>query len=628
MSIIKMKHKTDFPFFKIFWSLIFYMSFISVYAESSDAVFLNQQTDLIIKNNKLLISRSYELQINNRQGEEYAAIEIPYSKLSKVSKIEAYIKDKNGVIIRKLRSGDIKERSSVSDESFYDDNFVKEFTLIHNVYPYTIFYSYQLQEESFFFIDHWSPFFYKDVPTLHATLTLDAPVDYKISFTSHLVGDMKVDTVEARKKYTWKSSYLNQIETEILSPDNSLYIPEVIIVPDKFKFDQEGSFSSWKTYGNWEFSLLNGLNDLPENEKQQIDVLIAGVKGKKEKIKVLYHYLQDATRYINISIEKGGMKPYPASYVAINKYGDCKALSNYFKSVLSYIGIPSFYTNIHAGDRIKKTDLNFPSMQFNHVILCVPLPNDTIWLDCTSDGPFNYLGTFTQNRQAFLIDSDNSHFAQTPFMTKEDVLDSRTIHVNSGTAGDLIANFHTVSRGESFESLSGLTRSASDSKTSQIIRKYLIESGFEMIDFKLIPSNRDSAFITLDYTAKADKLFKHYGNELLIPLIPFTIPAIKDPKNRKCPVQMDYPIYKKDTILYQLPTGYQLSSLPKNQTINSKYGKYYIGFLKNKDNIEVVKSFVLNAGEYPLTEYNDFYRFVKQVYDIENSTYIVTKKQD
>jgi len=338
--------------------------------------------------------------------------------------------------------------------------------------------------------------------------------------------------------------------------------------------------------------------------------------------------LQDATRYINISIEKGGMKPYPASYVAINKYGDCKALSNYFKSVLSYIGIPSFYTNIHAGDRIKKTDLNFPSMQFNHVILCVPLPNDTIWLDCTSDGPFNYLGTFTQNRQAFLIDSDNSHFAQTPFMTKEDVLDSRTIHVNSGTAGDLIANFHTVSRGESFESLSGLTRSASDSKTSQIIRKYLIESGFEMIDFKLIPSNRDSAFITLDYTAKADKLFKHYGNELLIPLIPFTIPAIKDPKNRKYPVQLDYPIYKKDTIEYQLPTGYQLSSLPKNQTINSKYGKYYIGFLKNKDNIEVVKSFVLNAGEYPLTEYNDFYRFVKQVYDIENSTYIVTKKQD
>ncbi|MDD4969268.1 MAG: DUF3857 domain-containing protein [Paludibacter sp.] len=597
-------------------------------ADISDAVFVNQQTDLVLKNNKLYISRSYELQINNRQGEEYAEINIPYSKMSKVSKIEATIKDKNGIIIKKLKTGDIKERSSLSDDSFYDDNFVKEFTLIHNVYPYTICYSYQLQEESFLFLDHWSPCLFKDVPTVNATLTLDVPIDYKFSYSAHLVDSMRVDTVETRKKYTWNSSYTHQFETEILAPDKHEFIPEVLIVPGIFKFEQEGSFSSWKTYGNWEFNLLAGLNDLPEAEKQHIHSLVEGIKDDIDKIKVLYHYLQDVTRYINISIETGGMKPYPASYVANNKYGDCKALTNYFKAVLSCVGIPSIYTNIHAGDRIKKIDQNFPSMQFNHVFLCVPLPKDTFWLDCTSDGPFNYLGTFTQNRIAFLIEKDNSHFIRTPGLSKEQVLDSRTIRVNSNVGNDLIANFHTISRGESFESLSGLTRSVSDSKKSQIIRKYLIESGFEMIDFNLIPAHRDSAFVTLDYSAKADKLFKKYGNELLIPLIPFSIPAIKAPKNRKYPIQLDYPIYKTDTIHYKMPDGYQLSSMPINQTLYSKYGKYDISFLKKDDNIHVIKSFVLNAGEYTLKEYADFYKFVKQVYDFENSSYIVTKKQD
>lgn len=439
---------------------------------------------------------------------------------------------------------------------------------------------------------------------------------------------MKVDTVETRKKYTWNSSYIHQFESEILAPDKREFIPEVLIVPGIFKFEQEGSFSSWKTYGNWEFNLLAGLNDLPDAEKQHINSLVEGIKDDKDKIKILYHYLQDATRYINISIETGGMKPYPASYVANNKYGDCKALTNYFKSVLSSVGISSVYTNIHAGERINKIDRNFPSMQFNHVFLCVPLPKDTLWLDCTSDGPFNYLGTFTQNRMVFLIEKDNSHFVRTPSLLKEQVLDSRSIRVNSKDGTDPIADFQTVSRGESFESLSGLTRSVSDSKKSQIIRKYLIESGFEMIDFNLIPAHRDSAFITLDYSAKADKLFKKYGNELLMPLIPFSIPAIKAPKNRKYPLQLDYPIYKIDTIQYQMPEGYKLSSLPKNQSLITKYGKYNIIFIKNNDNIQVIKNFLLNEGEYPLAEYPDFYKFVKQVYDIENNSYIVTKKQD
>jgi hypothetical protein len=400
------------------------------------------------------------------------------------------------------------------------------------------------------------------------------------------------------------------------------YIPNVFIVPEKFKFDQEGSFSSWKSYGNWEARLLDGLSDLPEEEKQHINSLITGVKNDKEKIKLLYHYLQDATRYINISIETGGMKPYPASYVAINKYGDCKGLTNYFKSVLKYIGIPSFYTDVESGDLIKKIDKNFPSPQFDHIILCVPLTNDTLWLDCTSEGPFNYLGTFTQNRQAFLIDKENSHFKQTPALSTDDVLESRFIHVGSETGNEITASFHNVVKGELFENLSDLSRSESESKKNQYIRDYFIEAGFDMIDYHIIPANRDSTFITLDYTAKADKLFKKYGDELLIQLIPFSIPPFTDPKNRKNPVQLNFPVNKQDSIFYQLAV------MPKDQRINSPFGNYSIRFVQKNNTVEVYKSLVLNAGEYPVSIYKDFFKFIRTVYDIENYTYIVTKKQD
>ena len=620
-----MKHKTFFQSIQLFLIFIACFNVIPSLAEIPDAVLVNQQTNILVKNNKLITTHSFELRINNRLGEKYTEISIPFSKMIKVSKIEGYIKNKDGLVIKKLKSGDIVERSTMADFSLYEDKFVKEFTLIHNVYPYTLYYSYQLLEAEFLGIDEWIPVKNNEIPTLRAVLTLDVPLDYKISTTSHLIDSIKTDTVDTSIKYTWKASYSKQYVPEIFSPGERLCFPEVDIVPQKFKYDQEGSFASWKTYGNWLYRLMDELSYLPEDEQRKISSLLVGVSDDKEKIKILYHYMQDATRYINISIKTGGMKPYPASYVAINKYGDCKALSNYFKSVLSYIGIKSFYTNVCGESQIKKIDLAFPSQQFNHAILCVPLPKDTFWLDCTSDGPFNYLGTFTQNRYAFLVEKENSHFNKTPALSTMDVLESRTIHIHSESENDITADFHTVLKGESFENLTGLTISVSESRKSQYIRNNFIASGFDLKEYQLIPANRDSTFITLNYTAKANKLYKKYGNELLMPILPFSIPAFKEPKNRKNAVQLNFPINKQDSIVYEIPAGYQVSGMPKDQTIHSLFGNYSIRFQQNKNTVVVFKNFILNAGEYSLSQYKDFFAYIKKVYDIENYSYIVTK---
>jgi len=282
---------------------------------------------------------------------------------------------------------------------------------------------------------------------------------------------------------------------------------------------------------------------------------------------------------------------------------------------------------VYADEVIRKVDLNFPSQQFNHIILCIPVQLDTVWLDCTCDGPYNYLGTFTQNREVFLIEKDNSHFIRTPSLSKEDILETRNIRISSDLTNGIVADFHNTYRGENFERLFELTHSVSESNKSKIIRNNLIETGFDLLDYKLITPPRDSTYIVFNYTSIAGKLYKSYDDEQLIRLIPFLIPPFTEPKRRKHPVQLNFPVYKVDTIEYPIPNGYIVSGIMKDLNINSPFGAYNIQFQQKGNTVQVIKSFLLLAGNYLPEQYPDFFNFIKKVSDIENNTYIITKKQ-
>ena len=62
----------------------------SLSAQNPDAELVFQETDISVVNGTMHKSLYYEIKINNRAGEKFTKVEIPYSRLNKVSKIEAY----------------------------------------------------------------------------------------------------------------------------------------------------------------------------------------------------------------------------------------------------------------------------------------------------------------------------------------------------------------------------------------------------------------------------------------------------------------------------------------------------------------------------------------------------------
>jgi transglutaminase-like putative cysteine protease len=606
-----------------FLSLLFLVSS----AQKYNAEVIEQKTSIELKNNRLVANVSWEIQINNRSGEKLTKVAIPYSKIVKLKDIEACLKDKTGKVVRKLSSADITERSAISSFSFYEDDFVKEFTLKHNDYPYTLFYSYTLTENQFVVLDNWIPVIKPEYPTHKATLTIVVPKNYPIAFRSNKIQSNSIDSTETEITYIWKASYEKIIDPEYCAPSIYTFIPSVKVVPEKFIFEIEGSQKSWVEFGNWQYQLCEPLSELPQTEKDKITSLITGIQDKKEIVKTLYHYLQDNTRYINISIETGGWKPYPASYVAVNKYGDCKALANYFKSILAYVNIPSFYVLVNSGNQITYIDKGFTATQFDHAITIVPLPNDTLWLDCTSNMAFNYTGTFDQNRDALVIKKDSSRFYKIPGLGKNQTCEIRSIQIEADIALKAKVAFKNLYRGYKYEMLFSVDKNYNETQRQQILHDEFTESGFSNFEnLKLTKYHRDSALMGLSYLATSTKLFRDYGNEVITDMIPFYLPNFEKPENRQLPVQIDYPIYKIDTLKYSFPNGFKLSAIFPEQKIEEKYGHCSIKAEISPNNVTVVKKILIFPGTYPLSEYGDFYKFITKIKSIENNSHLIFKK--
>ncbi|GAB4243282.1 MAG: hypothetical protein Tsb0034_21030 [Ekhidna sp.] len=415
---------------------------------------LNYTTSVKIDDNVKTTETSLFIEISNKEENWLSKVSIHHSPNQKFKLLYAQIIDANGKVVRELKKKDVRSRSLYSSEAFFQDDLEKSFDLYWGSYPYRIKYSYSISENEFFSLVRWWPTPFSNVRTDESILRLEVPDDYGflIDSTQNLLFSKRL--TEEKTVYSWSAMNIDRYEEEPFSPSYWELIPHVFAVPKRFQYGVSGSSSSWQEFGNWQAKLNEGTTQLPIKEQQIIDNLVRNASSKIEIIKKIYHYLQDKTTYVNVSIEKGGLKSYPASYVSRNKFGDCKALTTYMKAMLKHIGIDSYYTLIRAGENEHNIVKTLPGQQFNHVILTIPLNQDTIWLETTSQtSPFDYLGTFTQNRNALFI-KEESELVKTPKLSEDDVLieDKYFLELNESGEGNFTLN--RTSRGKEFEIIS------------------------------------------------------------------------------------------------------------------------------------------------------------------------------
>ncbi len=582
----------------------------------------------LIKDRKRVLEE-VTLQINGKEDLWLTEYYLPYD-VSNEPEIEAQFLDANGLEIKKLKNKHFSKTSDFSYDTFHSDDKIMHLDLSWHTYPYKIKLSISEEYDQYLFLVNWSPYFKFNAPTKQATLQIEIPNNISIALDTNRVDYYTSVEMENSTQFTWKFKNLEKIKGESFAPPLETLMPYVRVVPQSFNYKVQGNASSWSDFGNWVHQLNMGKDVLTLDEQLKVDALLNGVTDKKEQVKILYYYLQDVTRYINVDIGYGGLEPYPASYVCKNKFGDCKALSVFMKALLKHKGIESFLVDIHAGSKIKRINKNVPSQQFNHVILAVPLETDTLWLENTSSTtPFNYLGTFTQNRLGLLVDGHSSRLVKTPALQNNEVREhyvyevnikpdhSATFQVKAALKGPLAMQLKSIDA-----NLSGLAK-----------KEYLIQelnwTAFEKTEVGLEMPDRDSAKVKVRAVAKASSFVRDLGPLSIIKPVSFKLDPLRDPSERKQTVAVYYPIHKISEANYHLPNlteDFEVK-LPENVRLEHEMGYYEVICKKLERSILIKKTFQLYSTESESMVYDKLFSFLSEVkqYEAQNVIQLIKK---
>ena len=350
----------------------------------------------------------------NENAQSLRLFEIFYDKFRSVQNIKASVYDANGKFIESIPSYKIMDVSE--GEGFISDARVKRIVFPVNRYPFTIEVSYDVMINGVLNLPRWNfhlnPAFSVEESAVQYVVPRSIPFRYR-EYNMHSPGDSV--RLEVNDIYTWIERGIPAINKWYFSPLSFARRPVLLAAIDDFEFGGiRGSMRSWDSFGLWAAELNRGLDQLNDRDRKRVAELTGPLSDDREKTRVLYEYMQSHTRYSSIQLGIGGYKPALASQVGEKGFGDCKGLTNYMSALLREAGIESYYTLVRSGENLNMIT-SFVSDQFDHIILCVPLENDTVWLECTSQTlPFNYLGNFTSDRNVLLVTPEGGKLARTP----------------------------------------------------------------------------------------------------------------------------------------------------------------------------------------------------------------------
>jgi len=592
--------------------------------KDADVVDRMDATEIDIESShKAKIHSRHVYTILNAAGDGYATIRTYYDKFHDLVNATGILYDAGGKVLKKVRKSEMEDWSTAGSGILMTDARVKLYHFSCRSYPYSVSFEEEIELTGLFVLPAWRPQPSPAMAVESSSLVVRTPAGYPLRYKQY--GDLQtVRLVGKAQGYSWEVHNRPATKEEALAPSWNRTEPTVLLASGDFDYSgYKGSLYSWSDMGKFVDALYQGRDQLPEEAKQKVHHLVDGLRDDKEKIDALYSFLQQDTHYVGIELGIGGWQPFDAADVYHKKYGDCKALSNYMVALLKEAGIRACNVLIRAGYAAPAIDTGFVCSQFNHAIVVAFTGNDSVWLECTSpDLAPGYLGNFTADRDALLLDNNGGHIVHTPVYGVKENRFNRTVRGSIDNNGDLQASLQS--------DYSGLEQDALQLQLDHLSKKELNEqrqqslgipnctiSGLNYRTIRAaVPAIDESMQLEAGQyaTVSGSRLFLTPGAFLM------RSGGLKEGETRRSSIELTISYQETDSILFQIPKGYVPEGTLPSASYSSSFGSYRIHADMSGDTLMLVCHYRQNKGLYPADSWPKlvhFFNLIRREGDME-----------
>ena len=508
-------------------------------------------------------------------------------------------------------------------------------------------YEYEEDEQPMVLQDVWM--FQREIPgrELHYSLQLPSGWEYKASWINS--AEIK-PTPGGNNHWEWVMNDVKGIRKEAEMPPIEGVAGQMIVSFFPPGGASRNGFTGWLEMGNWYSNLTNGRRDASPEITQQVAALTASARTPLDKMKALAQFVQNDIRYVAIELGIGGWQPHAASEVFVHRYGDCKDKATLLSSMLSQVGIESFYVVINSERGYVTPEVPANVGGFNHVVLAIKLPANVsdlslvatiqhprlgtlLYFDPTNElTPFGEIGGYLQANYGLLVTSEGGELVELPRQPSAMNSIQRSGKLTLDPLGTLKGEISETRVGDRAWAerwrLRTVTKSADQIKPIEDLLAGSL-SLFNITQASVTNLNRTDQPFGFHYAFEARGYAKNAGGLLLVRprvLGVKTSGLLETKEPRTFPIEFEGPSRDTDTFEIVIPAGYVVDDIPPSVDADYSFASYHAKTEVNGNLIHYSRTLEVKELSVPVARADDLKKFYRIIASDERNTVVLKTK--
>ena len=505
-------------------------------------------------------------------------------------------------------------------------------------------YEYETEERPLVLQEVWE--FQREIPEREVRYSLQVPAgwEYKASWINY---PESKPAQSGSNQWHWVVSDVKAIRKEQDMPPIEAVAGQMIVSFFPPGGPSSNGFSSWQEMGNWYRNLTSGRRDASAEIKQQAATLTASANTPLDKMRVLAQFVQHDIRYVAIELGIGGYQPHPAEEVFAHRYGDCKDKATLLSSMLSQIGVESYYVVINSERGFVTPEMPANVGGFDHVVLAITLPGNAsdpsliatmdhprlgkiLFYDPTNElTPFGQIGGYLQANYGLLVTPEGGELVALPKQPSTTNSVRRTAKLTLDETGKLKGEVSETRIGDRAWSERWRLRTVTkDTDRIKPIEDLLAGSLslFHITHATVLNLSQTDRPFGFDYSFEAENYAKNAGGLLLIRPRVLGIKSsglLETKEPRKFAIEFEGPSRDTDTFEITIPPGYEVDDLPPPVDADYGFASYHSKTELKGNVIDYTRTFEVKELSVPVAQAEDLKKFYRIIAGDERNTVVL-----